>query len=489
MNIQISPSILLLVVAAYSALLFLIAKITSKNSTNLDFFNGSRQSPWPIVAFGMIGATLSGVTFISIPGIVKTTQFSYLQMVIGYGIGYAVIAYVLLPLYYRKNLISIYGYLQQRFDRKTQITGSAFFILSRLIGASFRLYLMAMVLQDFILVHFGISFWQTVLISLVLIWLYTAKAGIKTIVWTDTLQTFFMILAVVVAIFTITSVMNQSLVDMFSVVKNSDLSKTFFFENGWQDKNNFIKQVLAGALIAIVMTGLDQDMMQKNISCKTLKESQKNIKLFYVILVLVNILFLFLGALLYLYANQSGVALPEQTDKVFPFLAFNSMPAYFGIIFLVGLLAAAYSSADSALTSLTTSYCLDILNNENTSKTTRMLIHFGFSTLLFLIILVFRYFLESSAITGLFTLAGYTYGPLLGLFAFGILSKKQINNNYVPILAIFAPVITFFLNKYSKELFFGYSFGFELLLINGMIMFFGLFLLTKKPTDKTLPAF
>lgn len=489
MDVQISPSILLLVVVAYSALLFLIAKITSKNSTNLDFFNGSRQSPWPVVAFGMIGATLSGVTFISIPGIVKTTQFSYLQMVIGYGVGYAVIAYVLLPLYYRKNLISIYGYLQQRFGRKTQITGSAFFILSRLIGASFRLYLMAMVLQDFILVHFGISFWQTVLISLVLIWLYTAKAGIKTIVWTDTLQTFFMVLAVVVAIFTITSAMNQSLLDMFSVVKNSDFSKTFFFENGWQDKNNFIKQVLAGALIAIVMTGLDQDMMQKNISCKTLKESQKNIKLFYVILVFVNILFLFLGALLYLYANQSGIVLPEQTDKVFPFLVFNSMPAYFGIIFLVGLLAAAYSSADSALTSLTTSYCLDILNNENTSKTTRMLIHFGFSTLLFLIILVFRYYLESSAITGLFTLAGYTYGPLLGLFAFGILSKKQIYNSFVPILAILAPVITFFMNKYSKELFFGYSFGFELLLINGLIMFLGLFLLTKKPTDKTSPAF
>lgn len=485
-QLNLTPPILLSVTIGYFLLLFIISKITSKDANNLDFFNGSKQSPWFVVAFGMVGVTLSGVTFISVPGMVYKTQFAYLQMVMGYTVGYVIIMYVLLPLYYKNNLISIYGYLKKRLGPSSHKTGASFFLLSRIIGASVRLYLVTMILHDFIFVYYGVPFWLSVLISLLLIWTYTVKAGIKTIIWTDTLQTFFMIAAILIAFFSISASLNLDIWDAISTITNHDYSQTFFFDGGWSDKNNFYKLFLAGALMAVVMTGLDQDMMQKNLSCKNLGESQKNIRWFFVVLVFVNIIIMGLGVLLYIYANSKGISLPLDetgniiTDKVFPSIVLNHMPAYLGVVFLIGILAAAYSSADSALTSLTTSYCVDIKNETNIPKVTRMRIHFGFTMVLFITIVVFKYTMETSAIWGLFTLAGYTYGPLLGMFAFGMVFKKSVKDKYVPVIAVLAPVSTFVINKYSTQLFSGYKFGFELLLINGIFMFVGLLVLSKK---------
>ena len=491
-SLNLTPTILLTVVILYFILLYIISKSTSKKATNLDFFNGSKKSPWFVVAFGMVGASLSGVTFISIPGWVHNTSFSYLQMVMGYSIGYLIIMKVLLPMYYKRNLISIYGYLNQRFGRYSHKTGAVFFILSRIIGASFRLYLVTMILHDFIFSYYGMPYWLSVFVSLALIWSYTVKAGIKTIIWTDTLQTFFMIVAIIIAIFSIASSLQIDFTNILIEIKKHEYSQVFFFEGGWSDKNNFFKQFLAGALIAVVMTGLDQDMMQKNLSCKTLGESQKNIRWFYVILVLVNLLIMGLGVLLYMYAKQKGIELPSNdegkiiTDKVFPIIALNHMPVYLGVVFLIGLLAAAYSSADSALTSLTTSYCVDIKEEINTQKSARMKIHLGFTLILFVTIVLFKYSMQASAISGLFTLAGYTYGPLLGLFAFGMINTRPIIDNYVPYIAVLAPVLTYVINKYSQDLFSGYQFGFELLLINGLFMFLGLVLISIKPTSIVL---
>ena len=486
-QLNLTPTVLLVVIIGYFALLSLISIKTSKGADNLDFFNGYKQSPWFVVAFGMVGASLSGVTFISLPGSVYSNSFSYIQMIMGYAFGYLFIMYVLLPLYYRRNLISIYAYLEQRFGFYSQKTGSTFFILSRIIGASFRMYLMTMVLHDFIFIHFGVPFWLTVLSSLLLIWSYTVKAGIKTIIWTDTLQTFFMIVAVIVAFIAMTTQLEMDFSSAISAIKSSDYSQILFFEGGWSDKLNFFKLFLSGAFMAIVMTGLDQDMMQKNLSCKTLKESQKNMKWFFVILVAVNIMIMALGALLYIYSTKQGINLPLNgetgkiiTDKVFPTIALNHLPAYLGVVFLIGLLAAAYSSADSALTSLTTSFCVDILGRVNTPKKQRMLIHVGFTLALFVTIIVFRYLMEASAIQNLFRMAGFTYGPILGLFAFGLLTKNQIKDKFVPVVAVVAPLLTYFIDANSARLLSGYKFGFELLLLNGLLMYVGLLLITKK---------
>jgi Na+/proline symporter len=488
---NISPLLLLTVTILYFSLLFGISYFTSRKATNLDFFNGSKQSSWYVVAFGMIGASLSGVTFISIPGWVYNTQFSYFQMVLGYIVGYMVIMFVLLPLYYRRNLISIYGYLNQRFGVFSHKTGAMLFIVSRIIGSAFRLYLVAMVLHDFIFVHYGIPFWLTVALSLLLIWSYTVKAGIKTIIWTDLLQTTFMILAVLIAIVTIASYLHLDFNGLVTEISNSKYSKTFFFDSGWSDKNNFFKQFIAGAFIAIVMTGLDQDMMQKNLSCKNLKQSQKNMKWFVLILVLVNILFLALGALLYIFATTKGFSLPLNaetgsiiTDKVFPMIAFGHMPEFFAILFLLGLLAAAYSSADSALTSLTTSFCVDIIAKVNTPPIKRMLIHIGFTLVIFITIMIYKYFMNSSAIEALFKLAGFTYGPILGLFAFGLMTKRQTRDKLVPYIAVFSPLATYVIDKNSTLLLSGYKFGFELLLLNGFITFIVLLLVSKNPKLK-----
>ncbi|MFD0963035.1 sodium:solute symporter [Pseudofulvibacter geojedonensis] len=479
-----STTSVLLLISAYFVVLILISYLTGKNDSNDTFFKANKQSPWYVVAFGMIGASLSGVTFISVPGAVEGKQFGYLQVVLGYLFGYLVIAYILLPLYYKLNLTSIYTYLKDRFGVTSYKTGSIAFLISRTIGASFRLFLVANVLQLLVAKPLGISFPFTVIITVVLIWVYTFRGGIKTIVWTDTLQTLFMLISVIVTtIFLASSLELDSFSDVIKHVNNSKLSKTFFFDNV-NDSQYFIKSFLSGIFITITMTGLDQDMMQKNLTCKNLKDAQKNMVSFSIILIFVNLLFLVLGLLLTDFALKNG--LEAKKDDLFPTIA---MLPKVGILtssfFLLGLIAAAYSSADSALTSLTTSFCIDIVDIEkldsNQQKKVRKLIHIGFSVLLIIIIILFKYlFTDVSIIWELFKAAGYTYGPLLGLFAFGLLTKKQIHDKHVWVIAVISPVISYLLNLYSESLFNGYKIGFEILIINGLLTFIGLWIISKR---------
>ena len=471
--------IILLIVAYFSVLLF-ISYLTGKSANNKTFFKANNSSPWYLVAFGMIGASLSGVTFISVPGWVESQSMSYMQMVLGYIVGYAVIGLVLLPLYYRLNLTSIYTYLQDRFGNYSYKTGASFFLLSRTIGAAFRLFLVANVLQLLLFDAYGIPFWVTVSITILLIWLYTFKGGIKTIVWTDTLQTLFMLIAVGVCIYTISTEMQ--ITNIFSYVAESELSKTFFFDDV-KTGDYFWKRFLAGAFVAIVMTGLDQDMMQKNLTCKNLKDAQKNMFWFTIVLVIVNFFFLALGVLLTDYAQKNGI--DAHKDPLFPIIATKgSLGLATAIFFLLGLIAAAYSSADSALTSLTTSFSIDILEidkkkNPEEQEKTRKKIHILFSFVLIATILVFKYFIaDQSVIAKIFTFAGYTYGPLLGLYAFGLFTKLQVKDKAVPFICIIAPVLTF-LTNYSTIQYFNFDFEFFVLVINGVYSFLGLFLFKK----------
>jgi len=496
---QLSAGLILVIVVAYFLLLLGISFFTGKAASNQDFFTAGRQSPWYLVAFGMIGASLSGVTFISIPGWVNDSQFSYMQMVLGYLIGYAVIATVLMPMYYRLKLTSIYSYLDQRFGPASYKTGASFFILSRVIGASFRLYLVAIVLQRFVMDAYGIPFWITVLLTILLIWVYTFRGGIKTIVWTDTLQTFCMLTAVILTVVVIANKLNYSLPEIYERVRGSSYSQVFFFEEGWSDSKNFFKQLLGGASMAIVMTGLDQDMMQKNLSCKNIGDAQKNMFWFSIVLVFANLLFLTLGALLYIYTNQVGIEIPTKivngvakmdTDLLYPTIALRHLGPTVGVVFILGLIAAAYSSADSALTALTTSFCVDILGfdtdeaaeesikNEQRSK--RFMVHIGFSVLLFFVILIFYFVNNQAVIKQIFTVAMYTYGPLLGLYSFGFFIDRDVTDRLTPAICIASPILTFFINYYSEQLFFGYKFGFELLIINGLITFFGVFIFSER---------
>ncbi|MCF6184908.1 MAG: sodium:solute symporter [Bacteroidales bacterium] len=478
-----SPELVFIVITSYFTLLIFISWLTSRRSNTASFFTANRQSPWYLVAFGMIGASLSGVTFISVPGWVSDTKFYYFQMVLGYLVGYFIIATILMPLYYKLNLITIYTYLEKRFGFRSYKTGSAFFLLSRVIGASFRLFLVAGVLQIGFFNAFHIPFWITVLVTVSLIWSYTFKAGIKTIVWTDTLQTLFMLTAVIVTVFIIADKLDLNISGVISVIKNSDYSTVFDWN--WQSKSNFFKQFIAGAFIAVVMTGLDQDMMQKNLTCRNIKDAKKNMFWFSITLVPVNLIFLSLGVLLYYYAAQTGILLPVKSDDVFPFLALNNLSVFAGIVFLLGITAAAFSSADSALTALTTSFSVDFLNlkvdedNKNINKIKR-LVHIGFSLLLFGVIILFKALNNESVVSDVFKVAGYTYGPILGLFAFGLLSKRKVNDKAVPFIAIISPVLLYFINMYSEQLLFGYKFGFELLIVNGALMFSGLFIFSKK---------
>ena len=468
-----TTTVILTTIFSYFLLLILVSFFTGKSDSNDSFFLGDKKSPWYIVAFGMIGASLSGVTFISVPGWVEASQFSYMQMVFGYLAGYLVIATVLMPLYYRLNLTSIYTYLKDRLGNSSYKTAASFFLLSRVIGASFRLYLVANVLQLFVCDSLGIPFWQTVLITILLIWVYTFRSGIKTIIWTDTLQTLFMLLAVGMSVYLISEDMNLSFTSFISTVKESDYSQVFF----WEGKNHFAKQFLAGMFMAIVMTGLDQDMMQKNLSCKNIKEAQKNMLWFSVVLVFVNLLFLSLGALLYIYANNNGIAF-DNPDDLFPVVVNSGkLGMTVGIVFILGLIAAAYSSADSALTSLTTSFCVDILDFDSSDSRkqvkTRKMVHLGFSLLLFVVILLFKLKNDDSVVSDLFKAAGYTYGPLLGLYAFGLFTKWKVKDMYVPIVCILSPFLTYYIAENSLE-WFNYEFGFELLILNGIITFIGL---------------
>lgn len=477
-----SPLIVGSIIIGYFLVLICFAFFTSKNATDSDFYNASRQSPWYLVAFGMIGASLSGVTFISIPGEVGNSNFYYFQVVLGYLVGYYVIGAVLLPLYYRLNLVSIYTYLEERFGFWSYKSGAFFFLISRIIGSSFRLFLVAGVLQISFFDAFNLPFWVSVLVTIVLIWLYTFKGGIKTIVFTDTLQTTFMIAAVVISILFIKDHFNWTFGELANSIANDPRSRIFNWE--WNAGTNFFKQFFAGAFIAIVMTGLDQDMMQKNLSCRTLRDSQKNMFWFCIILIIVNFLFLCLGLLLFQYAEASQVVIPQRTDYLFPQLAIQHFSMIGAVVFLLGITAAAYSSADSALTALTTSFCVDFLgfnpDNYSQKKNIRKLVHLGFSLVLFVVILVFQAVNDESVITAVFVAAGYTYGPLLGLFAFGIITRYHLIDKYVPFVCLLAPVLSYIMNINSELWFNGYKFGFEILILNGLLTFAGLVLIRKK---------
>ncbi len=485
-SMGISPVLFLIVVGAYFLLLLGIAFITSKNADTQTFFTADRESPWYLVAFGMIGATLSGVTFISVPGWVADSQFSYMQMVLGYLLGYFIIATVLMPMYYRLNLVSIYTYLEDRFGIASYKTGAGFFLLSRTIQASFRLYLVVIVLQTFVMNALGVPFWGTVMITILLIWLYTFRGGIKTIVWTDALQTSCMIIAVLMTIVAIASSMNLSLGNVVVEIKNSDYASIFNFSGGWSDPKNFFKQFFSGAFIAVVMTGLDQDMMQKNLTCKNIGDAQKNMFWFSIVLVFANIIFLSLGAMLYMYAAQNGITIPAKGDLLYPTIALEHLSPLIGVMFVLGLVAAAYSSADSALTALTTSFCIDFLGfNENTrteqqKKKTRLAVHIMFSIVLFIVISIFYMINDDAVISQIFKAAGYTYGPILGLYAYGFFMKGQVYDKWVPLVCLLSPVLTYIINANSEALLGGYKFGYELLLLNGLITFIGLGLLTRR---------
>lgn len=480
-----NPLTILLIFSVYTSLLFVIAWFTSRSSNNETYFVGNRQSPWFVVAYGMIGASLSGVTFISIPGDVATSHFSYMMIVIGYLLGYAVIAKVLLPLYYNLNLTSIYSYLETRFGFFSYKTGAFFFILSRSIGASFRVYLVVNVLQLFVFDAWNIPFVVTVILFMGLIILYSFKGGIKTIVWTDTLQTTFMITAVAVTILMISNEMNLSLGALIQAAADSEYSQMIITD--WAHRHHFLKQFFAGAFIAIVMTGLDQDMMQKNLSCRNLRDAQKNIYLMSWALVPVNLLFLFLGLVLYLYAAANQVVIPGSTDDLFPVIALQHLGPAAGIVFFIGLVAAAYSSADGSLTSLTTSFSVDFLGlkknellSEQRKIQIRKRVHFIMAVLLIFMILIFRSISDQSVIQKLFTIAGYTYGPLLGLYSFGLFTKFLVKDKWVPVIAVLSPVICWILSANSEQWLWGYRFGFELLILNGLITFLGLFILRNK---------
>lgn len=465
------------VVFGYFGLLLLISWMTSRNSNNETFFTGNRKSPWYLVAFGMIGASLSGVTFISVPGEVGNTGWSYFQFVLGNLVGYFLVAQVLIPLYYRLKLVSIYTYLNQRFGIGTYKTGSFFFLVSQTIGASFRLFLVAGVLQLAFFNAFGIPFWATVFITILLIWCYTFRGGIKTIVWTDTLQTLFMLGSVIITIIVIVKNVDFGTQGVFQVIGDSEFSTIFSWD--WRSPQNFFKQFFAGIAVVIVMNGLDQNMMQKNLTCKNTKEAQKNMYWFSLSFVLANLMFLCLGVLLYVFAEQHGIALPEKTDDLYSFLALNHFGIITGVVFLLGITAAAYSSADSALTALTTSYCIDFIGGEVT-KTKRLIVHLMFSAIMFVVIVVFNMINNQSVVTSVFKVAGYTYGPLLGLFAFGLGSSRMVKDKWVPLICVSSPILTYIISAYSEQVLWGYRFGFELLIVNGLITFLGLALISKR---------
>lgn len=495
LNYYDMENLILIVFIAYTLLILLVASLTSKKSSNNTFFTGNRKSPWFVVAYGMIGASLSGVTFMSVPGGVYSGQFTYFGIVLGYIIGYAVIAFILLPLYYKLNLTSIYSYLEIKFGRSSEKTGALLFIISRLVGSAIRMYLVVFVLYEFVFKAWGIPFWIPAVIFILLILVYTFKGGIKTVVWTDTLQTTFLLLAAILTVVIILNKLDISFGELISISTQRGVTK--LFETDWTHSKFFVKQILSGAFITITMTGLDQDMMQKNLTCKSLKDAQKNVLTSSFFFVLVNLLFMSLGAALIYYAQETGFQIPKNesgvvvNDKIFPAVAF-SLNQLTSIIFMIGLIAAGYSSADGTLTALTTTFCFDFLHfdkNENFSEKDkvkyRKMIHISFAFLYLIVIIMFRPFHNESLIDKIFEIAGYTYGPLLGLYSFGLFIKNRIlKDKYVPIIAIASPIISYILNHYSKELFFGYQFGFEILIVNGLLTFTALLLISKKQKVK-----
>ena len=484
-----SSSLIIFIVLIYFLALFAISYFTKGNDDNSTFFSANKSSPWYVVAFGMVGASLSGITFISVPGDVGQIEFTYFQVVLGYMFGYFIVALVLLPIYYKLKLTSIYEYLNKRFGPTSHRTGAFFFFISRVIGASFRLFLVAIVLQKFVFDSWDIPFEVTVILSILLIWIYTYRGGIKTIVWTDTLQTGFMLISVILSIYFINESLNWNFIDFI----NSDELKNFdkiIVTDSLLDRNHFLKSFTGGVFITICMTGLDQDMMQKNLTCKSLADAQKNMIVFSLVLVIVTFLFLLLGALLFIYSTKNNIEIPllngiPSTDLLFPEIALNSgLGIVVGITFLLGLIAAAYSSADSALTSLTTSFCIDFLKlenkTENEQKKLRQKVHILMSFTLIIVILIFNKFLNTNVIDGLLTVAGYTYGPLLGLFAFGIFTNYKIKDKFVWIVCLFSVLIVIFIGNIPYSSIGNYKIGYELLPINGLITFIGLILIRRK---------
>jgi Na+/proline symporter len=475
-----NPALVITIMVVYFGVLITISIITSRGADTNTFFTANRQSPWYLVAFGMIGASLSGVTFISVPGNVGKTEFSYFQIVLGYLVGYWVIMGVLMPLYYRLNLVSIYTYLEQRFDFWSYKTGAFFFLISRTMGSALRLYLAATVLDLFLFRAWNVPFFVTVATTILLIWIYTFKGGIKTIVWTDTFQTLFLVSAVCIAVWQISSSLGWSLGDLPRVVGESDYSRIFFFDDP-TSRLFFWKQFLGGAFIAITMTGMDQEIMQKNLTCKNIGDAQKNMFWFSLIMAIVTLLFLVLGALLYLYSESRGLPLPEASDELFPRLAFGELGLAVGVFFLLGITASSYASADSALAGLTTSFCIDFLNfkskEEKQKRREKLLVHIGFSVVFLIVIIVFKAINERSVIDAVLTVAGYTYGPLLGLFVFGIFTPFPVRDRWVPVVCVLSPVLSYFIATNSAELMPWYGvMGIEVLILNGMITVAGLFL-------------
>lgn len=485
-----SPLLLFSFVIAYFLILLGVAWYTGKNSTNESFFIGNKSSNWMLVAFGMVGTSLSGVTFVSVPGAVAKESFAYFQITLGYLLGYLVIAYVLLPLYYKLNLTSIYNYLHNRLGFTSYKTGAGFFILSRILGATARLYLVVNILQEAILNSFHVPFWATTLIILVMILLYTYEGGVKTIVWTDTLQTTCMLLGLIICVVYILSNMNMGFTESLQAMGEKGYSKIFFTDPN--SKLFFVKQILAGAFITVTMTGMDQEMMQKNISVKTLKDSQKNVISMSIVLMIVILIFLFLGGLLYLYAAQLN--LDTTGDKLFPAIALQHMPPFVSVIFIIALISALFPSADGAITALTSTFCIDIIGMQRRNDLTdaqkkkmRQRVHLSFAAIFLLFVMMFKWINDSSMIGVILKVATFTYGPLLGLFTFGILLKRKVNDKLVPFVCIASPIICFFLDRFQKQIFGSFELGLELLIINGLITFTGLWLISK-PGEEALEA-
>lgn len=471
---------IILTILSYFAVLLLVSRLTAKQSTNDTFYRGNRQSPWYLVAFGMIGASISGVTFVSVPGMVNTIGMTYLQTCLGFVLGYVAVAFVLLPIYYRLKLTTIYSYLQQRLGTRSYKTGAWFFLLSKMSGAAVKFYVVCMILQRFVLDALGIPFVITVLVLVVLIWLYTRRGGIKTLVWTDTFQTFCMFMALIFIIINVMSMLNLSVNEVVTTIVQDERSRVFVFDD-WVSKQNFWKLFISGIFIVVVMTGLDQDMMQKNLTCKTLREAQKDMCTYGLAFVPANLLFLCLGVLLSMLAQQEGIALPSSGDELLPmFAATGKMGNMVVVLFTIGIVAASFSSADSALTALTTTYCVDIKEKAD-DEALRHLVHAGMSVVFVIFILLFKTFNSTNLIDAIYILVSYTYGPLLGLFAFGLFTKYQVTDRWVPYFAILSPILCYVLNVLAQQLW-GYHFGYELLMLNGAFTFAGLYVTRKKKT-------
>lgn len=476
---------IILTILSYFGVLLLVSRLTAKQSTNDTFYRGNRQSPWYLVAFGMIGASISGVTFVSVPGMVNTIGMTYLQTCLGFVLGYVAVAFVLLPIYYRLNLTTIYSYLQQRLGTRSYKTGAWFFLLSKMSGAAVKFYVVCMILQRFVLDALGIPFVLTVLVLVALIWLYTRRGGIKTLVWTDTFQTFCMFMALIFIIINVMSMLNLSVNEVVTTIVQDERSRIFVFDD-WVSKQNFWKLFVSGIFIVVVMTGLDQDMMQKNLTCKTLREAQKDMCTYGLAFVPANLLFLCLGVLLSMLAQQEGIALPSSGDELLPmFAATGKMGNMVVVLFTIGIVAASFSSADSALTALTTTYCVDIKEKAD-DETLRHRVHVGMSVVFVIFILLFRTFNSTNLIDAIYILVSYTYGPLLGLFAFGLFTKYQVTDRWVPYFAILSPILCYALNVLAQQLW-GYHFGYELLMLNGAFTFAGLYVTRKKEPLHVVP--